>query len=846
VNACTIVARNYFPAARLLARTFLEHHPQSTFSILVLDADAREHSDDGFQILSPYDIGIDRREVHRMAMIYDVKELATAVKPWLLRTLAARPDDVAVYFDPDIEIFEPFDDVAELAREHGIVLTPHMLAPLPNDGLLPDDLMILQAGTYNLGFIAVGPGAGAFVDWWSAKLERDCLVAVDRGQFVDQRWVDFVPVLFEHYVLRDPTCNVAYWNLHERDVVRRDDGYEVDGRPLRFFHFSGFDPRRPRELSTHLGRWARVRLTDNPALTRLCADYAARLLELGYREDRELSYRFDTAADGTAIDARMRRLYREALEQSERGGIPEPPDPFDSARGDDFMAWLNEPVGPGGLSRYLTALYRDRQDLQARFPFVGRLHRDPYLRWVGTIGRHEERLRGSLVPDVKLSAGTRVASQVARRRTALEQRLQSAAARHPVLRRGAPFYFGVRRLALWLGMLAGRTPSPVEQHLMLDITDDVSPGINVAGYFRAELGIAEVARKLVAAVRFSGLPFATITYGNTVSRQDFPFEESDAGRAPYDTNLVCINADQLHIFARDVGQRFFANRHTIGVWFWEVEAFPAELHGAFDLVDEVWVASEFVQSTLTSVTRKPVTVFPVPLKTHVVEPLERSVLNLPEGFLFFFTFDFMSIVERKNPFGLIEAFKDAFQPGEGAALVVKSINGDRNVAALERVRAAAADHEDIQVIDGYLSAEVNDRLMAACDCYVSLHRSEGLGLTMAEAMGYGKPVIATAYAGNLAFMDEDNSYLVPYELVPVGAGADPYPADAVWADPDLTRAAALMRHVFEDRGEARKRGARARRDLMRRHSLERTADFIVERLDEVHGRTAAAPAVVSS
>jgi glycosyltransferase involved in cell wall biosynthesis len=833
VNACTIVARNYLPAARLLARSFLAQHVGSSFSILLLDATEPETSDEGFEVLTPYNIGIERREVHRMAMIYDVKEFATAVKPWLLRTLSS--SDVAVYFDPDIEIFAPLDDIADLAQEHSIVLTPHMLTPLPNDGLLPDDLMILQAGTYNLGFIAVGRGAADFLDWWSEKLSRDCLVAVERGQFVDQRWVDFVPVLFDHVVLRDPTCNVAYWNLHERSLRRAEGRYEVDGGPLRFFHFSGFDPRRGSQLSAHLGRWARTRLNEHPELAQLCGEYAGRLMDIGYREHKDLPYRFDSLEQGISVDSRMRRVYREALEERDRDGRAEPPDPFDPASAKKFLDWLNEPVARGGLSRYLFALYRDSPDLQSRFPFIRNLHRDSFLRWIALSGRHEENIPPELMPKVALSPSSKLASMVNRWGLSVELSLQSAAARYPVLQRGTPLYFALRRASVWLSRRSTLEPAPGPRDLRLEIEATPTAGINIVGYMRAELGIGEVARKLIAGIRRSGIPFATITYRNTVSRQEFPFEERDPRRVQYDTNLVCINADQLRAFARDAGQTFFSGRYTIGVWFWELETFPDEFRGAFEFVDEVWVASDFVKCAITSATDKPVKVVPLPLEAPAAEPLERSSLNLPDSFLFLFTFDFMSVVERKNPLGLVSAFKQAFSPGEGPGLVIKSINGDRNIAGLERLRFAAAEHPDIHVVDGYVAPETNYRLMASCDCYISLHRSEGLGLTMAEAMSYGRPVIATGYSGNLTFMDEENSYLVPYTLVSVGPGSDPYPATATWAEPELSRASELMRHVYENRAESAERGMRGLRDITKRHSLDHTAEFLSDRLDQIHG-----------
>ena len=402
-----------------------------------------------------------------------------------------------------------------------------------------------------------------------------------------------------------------------------------------------------------------------------------------------------------------------------------------------------------------------------------------------------------------------------------------------MLARTKPFFVAAERVLLWLERRFA-SGSSREGKLGLDVESSPVHGINVVGYLRAEVGIGEVARRLVSAIEHQRIPCSTINYQRTASRQEFPFNEQAGHTAPYDTNLICVNPDQLPGFADAAGFAFFAGRYTIGVWFWEVEIFPEQFHDAFDLVDEVWAASDFVRDALAAVTTKPVNVVPLPLEASRVEPIERATLGLPDSFLFFYTFDFMSVAARKNPLGLVTAFKRAFEPGEGAALVIKSINGDRRPSEFERLRLAAADHADVHVIDGYLAPNIKDGLMAACDCYVSLHRSEGLGLTMAEAMSYARPVIATGYSGNLTFMDDENSYLVPYTRAPVPPGCDPYPVGAVWAEPDLERAAALMRHVYENRAEARKQGERGRRDIESRHSAARTAGFIARRLDEIY------------
>jgi hypothetical protein len=201
------------------------------------------------------------------------------------------------------------------------------------------------------------------------------------------------------------------------------------------------------------------------------------------------------------------------------------------------------------------------------------------------------------------------------------------------------------------------------------------------------------------------------------------------------------------------------------------------------------------------------------------------------------------VFERKNPLGLVEAYKRAFGPDEGPMLILKSMFAERHLVYSERLRFAAGDRPDIRIIDGVWPAERKNALIGLCDCYVSLHRSEGLGLTMAEAMALGKPTIATAYSGNLDFMTEDNSYLVRYRMTKVGEGWDPYDPEWEWADPDLDHAVSLMRHVFEQQAEARARGERARRDLLESRSLDRTARFVSDRLGQIReeGRTPDSP-----
>jgi glycosyltransferase involved in cell wall biosynthesis len=827
VNACTIIARNYLPQARVLAESFREHHPDGTFTVLVIDdTGAEDRSSEPFVVLSPYEIKIDRAEVNRMAFIYDIKEFATALKPWLLEHLLSTSDH-AVYFDPDIEVFAPLDDIAELARSHGIVLTPHTTQPLPRDQLLPSEEMVLQAGIYNLGFIGVGRGACRFLAWWQERLSRDCVVDVDNGFFVDQKWIDFVPALFDHVILGDPTCNLAYWNLSHRRLTRIDDHYEVDGAPLRFFHYSGFNPDTM-ELSAHMGDVPRIVLADHPDVRGLCESYARRLAQHGSVRATDGAYRFDSLPNGLEIDTAVRRDVRQAMLAAARAGEDQSPDPFDRASVEDFIDWLSDPVGPAGLPRHLDALYRRRGDLAHAFPEVSKGDTRKYVRWAYTTRR--ERAGVAKAALMKAIERGQYETPPDSRAAAVEYALRRLAQRHRSLSPLASAYGAVRRAL-------GRSQAASDRPVVSIPSFPPLPGVNVVGYLRAELGVGEAARRLIAGLEAGAIPHSSIAYGRTVSRQEHPFR-SETNVPAYDTNVVCVNADEFANFRSELPD-LFAARYTIGLWFWEVNRFPRELHGAFRLVDEVWVASEYVRDAIVAATTKPVRVVPLPVEAPTRPLLTRADLHLPEEFVFLFSFDFLSIPERKNPFGLLDAFTTAFAPGEGPTLVVKTINGDREPEVLERLQRRAARRSDVRIVDGYVSSAVRDGLMALCDCYVSLHRSEGYGLTMAEAMAAAKPVIATGFSGNMTFMDERNSLLVPYRITTIPGGCGPYPAGAEWAEPDLDAAATLMRRVYENQDWARRLGRQARESILASHGHHRTADFVATRLDEIRAERSA-------
>jgi glycosyltransferase involved in cell wall biosynthesis len=335
---------------------------------------------------------------------------------------------------------------------------------------------------------------------------------------------------------------------------------------------------------------------------------------------------------------------------------------------------------------------------------------------------------------------------------------------------------------------------------------EAETGVNIVGALGAADGAGQVVRQISRALDAAGIEYALVD------------ETAPDPELPFDRNLLCLNPERLPGLAGRAGPGLFTGRRSAGLWCWEADAFPPGLAWAFEYVDEVWVYSDFVERAVSAAAPVPVERFVMPVEPEPPIRTERRTLGLPDGFVFLFVFECLSAA-RKNPLGAIEAFTRAFTHGEGAHLVLKTHGSERHPAAARALRDAAAAHPHVHLLDREASEGEKNAMIAACDCYLSLHRAEGLGLTIAEAMFFGRPVISTGWSGSLELTNDRNSYLVDYSLRPVGADAWPYRSIGRWAEPDLAHASTLMRKVFENPGEARALADRAADDVRRRHSL---------------------------
>lgn len=359
-------------------------------------------------------------------------------------------------------------------------------------------------------------------------------------------------------------------------------------------------------------------------------------------------------------------------------------------------------------------------------------------------------------------------------------------------------------------------------------------GVNILGHFSYPSGLRISAESMVAGLRINGVPMSLRDVPIRFAT-DEPIAPRLTGSEVFDTTILHVQPQPLfnEAYVRAGLRPREARTYRIGYWYWEFDALPPDWNRAALECDEFWTATEFVAEGLRRTFRQPVRVLCPGIELPRFDPLPRTHFGLPEGdCLFLFAFHMTSVMERKNPLGLIAAFRQAFRPDDRAKLVIKTAFGREHPEAFARLRQAAQE-AGVILIDATLTRHETLALMAACDAYVSLHRSEGLGLSMAEAMLLGKPTIATGYSGNLDFMDDGNALLVESRLVTLDRDLPPYPRGLRWAEPSLDHAATQMRRLYEDRAFGQALGAAARTDLATRMSHRASGRRMAERLDEI-------------
>jgi hypothetical protein len=394
--AGTIASKSRFAAARVVAASFREHHPQIPFFVALADEveGCFDPSAEPFAVIPIAELGIPG--LRTVAFRQSEMELSCAATPWLLAHLLERGFDGVLFFKQESLVLGDFAPVAARLERHPILLTPHLASPPAGDAAVERELAVILAGAYNVGFLAVAaaPQARRFLAWWGERTIADCRHAVAEGMHFEQRWLNLVPGYFEGaHLVREPGANVGHWNLPERRIEIVGGEVRVDGEPGRLMRFSGYDPRRPEWATRHSDR---LRVADLGDAAELFARYRAALLAAGDEVTRAWPYAFARFADGVAIPDAARALHRELGAGAGRFG-----DPFAGPASGSFRAHLAAPVDRGAppVSRLWHAVYRLRPDVGRAYPEPLGRDRAGFLAWTRSSGAREHGIPSQLVRE---------------------------------------------------------------------------------------------------------------------------------------------------------------------------------------------------------------------------------------------------------------------------------------------------------------------------------------------------------------------------------------------------------------------------------------------------------------
>ncbi len=333
----TSAAVNYLPKVRALCRSIREFHPEATIHLALADRRPDWLTAEG----EPFDSILEMEELgipglRGWSFMHSIVELSTAIKPFALMRLLERPGCKAVvYFDPDMVLFSRVDDILATLETSNVALTPHQTKPEKTlEAVIDNEITSLKMGVFNLGFIGVANTAEGrrFAEWWSERTYHFCRAEIANGLFTDQKWINFAPIFFDGVaILKSPRHNVATWNVTTRAFTGSvKEGFRVDGEPLGFYHFTGFDSGAHRLMAVK-------NASGNAALQELIAWYEGRIASTPSGPVNVQPWAFARFSDGTPVNAHHRWLYRDRRDLQAAF-----PDPYLAGTdGLSFLEWCN-------------------------------------------------------------------------------------------------------------------------------------------------------------------------------------------------------------------------------------------------------------------------------------------------------------------------------------------------------------------------------------------------------------------------------------------------------------------------------------------------------------------------
>lgn len=361
-------------------------------------------------------------------------------------------------------------------------------------------------------------------------------------------------------------------------------------------------------------------------------------------------------------------------------------------------------------------------------------------------------------------------------------------------------------------------------------------GINLIGFIKGEIGLGQSCRLIADAINNSNIEFTIYNYEQISSMrfEDNTWEKKITNKAIYSINLIHLNPPDLVLSHMTLSKEIWNYKYNIAFWLWELEDFPEEWTKCFELVDEVWTPSKFVSKSIMKKTTLPVRTMVYPISAPVDENIGREHFKLPKDrFLFLCMYDSNSNMGRKNPIGSIEAFKKAFTyDNDKVGLVIKVNNTQKD--DIDKIKNLTGEYKNIYILSNIMTKIEVNSLIKNIDVLISLHRAEGFGLPLAEAMLLGTPTIATNWSANTEFMNNDVACMVDYKLSYLEKDYGIFKKGNRWAEPDINHAAIYMRKLFDDKEFYKDMSVKAQSYIRRNLNLEKASKAIESRIREIY------------
>lgn len=793
MDACTIISSNYLPLARTMVQSYRRYHPDGRMFVLLLDRpNDTDLSGEPWETVYADELGLGD-ELKALRMLYDGYELSMALRPaFVLYLMREKGVEHLAMMDSDLYFTGKLEGADALLKEHAISICVSIRKPIPEDGFRPQDNDFILAGSLNGGFIICRKCDETIrtMEWLWGKLRKSSFYRPYEGFFGDQKWLDLWPSLMDTLgIIKRKEWNVACWNMHERPVTKENGVYRAGGVPMAFFHFSGYRPDEPDVLSMHQNRYD---IRALPAVHELAGTYRSELLGNGYDEWKERGYGWNSFENGVAVSGAIRRAYEEI------DGPRRFPEPHKAGRS-SFFEWLLLPYRRNTpLNNLHLSIWRLSLEARVRFPDPMGKDLSGFAQWI----LHERKRELGLNPVFTASIRT-----MPRMRMSPRQYMKTLLALRHVFEPYQQLCRIVKKLIgkdLYDRIKPKRSREFGYEYFRLHLTPKRPEGITMVSAMSGENGVAEGARGLVKAFRAAGIPTEHVDSRTAPGRQDAVSPQRRLHW--YDTTILSGGMLEIRDMMNTTEMTIGPNQRMIAYVPWESQKMEPDIAKGLNTFYEIWTPSEYSANAIRKHLTTPVCVLPYAVDVRSAAPVARKAAGFRDGtFAMLFAFDFYSEIQRKNPKAAIDAFVKAFGSDPATELLIIGTHAADFRHEADELKSLVGAHKNIRFSPEHRPRAEILGIMQCCNCYLSLHRSEGFGLTIAEAMALGVPTVATDFGGCRDFLTEKTGWPVRYTIARLHSAAGPYPAGTEWAEADTDAAAAALRNIRADEGAAKKR-----------------------------------------